>query len=134
MHAALAKMKALSAMAELDRAQGKYEEAKELYLEALKTARIIEANSHKSQSQQQSEQSSDVDMTIIHSIVGFADILYKAEDEGQSKAVHKKVRNMLVAAKQKQKRNEDDNNCSSHTLEIHWHLAQSHTLLGCLLP
>ena len=55
--------------AELDRAQGKYDAAKEHYLEVLKTVKKMNANSD-----------SEVDMSVINSIAGYAEILRKAGD------------------------------------------------------
>ena len=63
------KIKVLGRMAELDRAQGKYDAAKEHYLEVLKTVKKMNANSD-----------SEVDMSVINSIAGYAEILRKAGD------------------------------------------------------
>lgn len=112
------KLKALSAMAQLYRAQGKYEEAKKMYLEALKTARKMAADSQ--------NPSIKEDISIINCIAGYGEILRKAGDLWQAKALHKKVRNMLLAAKQKHKVDDED-----ATQEIELHLAVSHTHLGC---
>mmetsp|Transcript_40849 Transcript_40849/g.85836 ORF Transcript_40849/g.85836 Transcript_40849/m.85836 type:complete len:880 (+) Transcript_40849:206-2845(+) len=108
------KIKVLGAMAELDRAQGKYDEAKERYLEVLKTAKTMNANSD-----------DEVDISVITSIAGYAEILRKAGDLWQAEALHKKVRNMLMASKFTQK---SEGEAGDDTA---LHLAISHTQLGC---
>eukprot|EP00579_Thalassiosira_antarctica_P003907 CAMPEP_0201903278 /NCGR_PEP_ID=MMETSP0902-20130614/55392_1 /ASSEMBLY_ACC=CAM_ASM_000551 /TAXON_ID=420261 /ORGANISM="Thalassiosira antarctica, Strain CCMP982" /LENGTH=957 /DNA_ID=CAMNT_0048437315 /DNA_START=11 /DNA_END=2884 /DNA_ORIENTATION=+ len=107
------RIKVLGAMAELDRAQGKYDEAKERYLEVLKTAKKMNANSDE-----------EVDISIINSIAGYAEILRKAGDLWQAEALHRKVRNMLMASKFTQ---ETEGSGNDTVLQ----LAISHTQLGC---
>ena len=80
------KIKVLSRMAELDRAQGKYDAAKENYLEILKTVKKMNTNTD-----------NEVDMSVINSIAGYAEILRKAGDLMQAEALHRKVRDMLFA-------------------------------------
>ena len=104
------KFQALFTLASLDRAQGKYDEAKALYLEALKTAKKM------------GEESEQVDMSIVNSIAGYAEILRKAGDLWQAEALHKKVRGMLLKAKSTEEDNDTD---------IELQLAVSHTQLGC---
>mmetsp|Transcript_6284 Transcript_6284/g.10254 ORF Transcript_6284/g.10254 Transcript_6284/m.10254 type:complete len:865 (-) Transcript_6284:37-2631(-) len=106
------KFQALCTLASLDRAQGKYDEAKALYLEALKTAKKM------------GEESEQVDMSIVNSIAGYAEILRKAGDLWQAEALHKKVRGMLLKANST---NEGDAN----ETDIELQLAVSHTQLGC---
>lgn len=103
------KFKALSAMAELDRTQGNYEAAKELYLEALKTARKMESDDGdgNGSNRQPSPQDADVDASIINSIAGYAEILRKGGDLRQAEALHKKVLNMLLTAEAKIKKERD---------------------------
>eukprot|EP00573_Skeletonema_grethae_P000180 CAMPEP_0201690814 /NCGR_PEP_ID=MMETSP0578-20130828/4135_1 /ASSEMBLY_ACC=CAM_ASM_000663 /TAXON_ID=267565 /ORGANISM="Skeletonema grethea, Strain CCMP 1804" /LENGTH=860 /DNA_ID=CAMNT_0048175879 /DNA_START=253 /DNA_END=2835 /DNA_ORIENTATION=- len=103
------KFQALFTLAALDRAQGKYDEAKALYLEALKTAKKM------------GEESEHVDLSIVNSIAGYAEILRKAGDLWQAEALHKKVRGMLLKA------NSEDANDK----DIELQLAVSHTQLGC---
>mmetsp|Transcript_24513 Transcript_24513/g.51331 ORF Transcript_24513/g.51331 Transcript_24513/m.51331 type:complete len:872 (+) Transcript_24513:294-2909(+) len=107
------RIKVLGTMAELDRAQGKYDEAKERYLEVLKTAKKMNANSEE-----------EVDVSIINSIAGYAEILRKAGDLWQAEALHRKVRNMLMASKFA---NETEGTGTETVLL----LAISHTQLGC---
>lgn len=102
------KFQALCALAALDRAQGKYDEAKTLYLEALKTAKKMD------------EGSEQVDMSIMSSIAGYAEILRKAGDLWQAEALHTKVRGMLLKAR-----------TTKRDSEIEFQLAISHTQLGC---
>lgn len=104
------KFQALFTLAALDRAQGKYDEAKALYLEALKTAKKM------------GEESEHVDLSIVNSIAGYAEILRKAGDLWQAEALHKKVRGMLLKANSAQDANDKD---------IVLQLAVSHTQLGC---
>lgn len=104
------KFQALFTLAALDRAQGKYEEAKVLYLEALKTAKKM------------GEESEHVDSSIVNSIAGYAEILRKAGDLWQAEALHKKVRGMLQKANSANDVNDKD---------IELQLAVSHTQLGC---
>lgn len=101
------RLKALGAMAEINRAQGKYDEAKEHYLKVLKIAK----NTNPYQEHQEG------DMSIINSISGYAEILRKAGDLLQAEALHMKVRDLLVQSKS----------------ETGLHLATSHTQLGCTL-
>lgn len=105
------KIKVLEAVAELDRAQGKYDEAKEMYLEVLKTAKKMSTVSNE-----------EVDISIINSIAGYAEILRKAGDLWQAEALHRKVRNMLI---HHAKHSEDTDT------ETDLNLAVSHTQLGC---
>ena len=133
------RIKVLGAMAELDRAQGKYDEAKvsgrlrlvilsvpkfivsshdviplyaqEHYLEVLQTAKKMNTDPDE-----------ELDMSIINSIAGYAEILLKAGDLWQAEALHKKVRNMLIASKVSQE---------GMSPEMDLHLAVSHTQLGC---
>ena len=106
------KFQALSTLAALDRAQGKYDEAKTLYLEALKTAKKMGGESE------------NVDSSIVKSIAGYAEILRKAGDLWQAEALHKKVRGMLLKAK-----TIEDGGANSADIELQ--LAVSHTQLGC---
>lgn len=102
------KFQALCALAALDRAQGKYDEAKTLYLEALKTAKKMD------------EGSEQVDTSIMSSIAGYAEILRKAGDLWQAEALQTKVRGMLLKAR-----------TTKRDSEIEFQLAISHTQLGC---
>ncbi len=106
------KFQALFTLASLDRAQGKYDEAKTLYLEALKTAKKM------------GEESEHVDLSIVNSIAGYAEILRKAGDLWQAEALHKKVRGMLLKANSTKEESADDK-------DIELQLAVSHTQLGC---
>ena len=110
------KFQALITLAALDRAQGKYDEAKVLYLEALKTAKKMD------------EESEKIDMSIVNSIAGYAEILRKAGDLWQAEALHKKVRGMLLKAKTTK---HDDDEEDDDAIDIELQLAVSHTQLGC---
>jgi len=96
---------ALGAMAELRRAQGRYDEAKEHYLEMLKVAKNMKTEHQ------------EVDLSIINSIAGYAEILRKAGDLLQAEALHMRARDLLLQSKS----------------ETDLHLATSHTQLGCTL-
>ena len=96
---------ALGAMGELRRAQGRYDEAKEHYLEMLKVAKKMKTEHQ------------EVDMSIINSIAGYAEILRKAGDLLQAEALHMRARDLLLQSKS----------------ETDLHLATSHTQLGCTL-
>lgn len=63
-------------------------------------------------------------MSIINSIAGYGEILRKGGDLWQAEALHRKVRNMLLAAKAKQTGSDSEP-------ETDLHLAVSHTQLGC---
>ncbi|KAL7447257.1 hypothetical protein ACHAXM_011041 [Skeletonema potamos] len=110
------KYQALITLAALDRAQGNYDEAKALYVEALKTAKKMD------------EYSDQVDVSIVNSIAGYAEILRKAGDLWQAEALHKKVRGMLLKAKAARVDNDDDDDDDT---DIELQLAVSHTQLGC---
>ncbi|KAL7534819.1 hypothetical protein ACHAXR_008206 [Thalassiosira sp. AJA248-18] len=105
------RIKVLGAMAELDQAQGKYDEAKEHYLEVLKTAKKMHTDTDE-----------ELDISIINSIAGYAEILRKAGDLLQAEALHKKVRNMLISSRFTKE---------STGAETELLLAISHTQLGC---
>lgn len=106
------KIKVLGRIAELDRAQGKYDAAKEHYLEVLKTVKKMNADSD-----------SEVDMSVINSIAGYAEILRKAGDLLQAEALHGKVRDMLTKCSQGTE--------GGGVAETDLQLAISHTQLGC---
>ena len=100
------KVKAMCTLGKLSQAQGRYDEAKQLYLEALKNAKQIAGPE------------SEIDEQIIESIAGYAEILRKSGDLWQAEALHKKVRSMLLVS---------DEVSTEHDLR----LAVSHTQLGC---
>lgn len=105
------KIKVLGRMAELDRAQGKYDAAKEHYLEVLKTVKKMNTNTD-----------NEVDMSVINSIAGYAEILRKAGDLMQAEALHRKVRDMLLA----------NTPMTEGAGDTDLQLAISHTQLGCV--
>jgi len=107
------RIKVLGAMAESDQAQGKYDEAQELYLEVLKTAKKMNT-----------ESGEESDISIVNSIAGCAKILQKAGDLWQSEALHKKGRNMRMASKYAKEGTD---------LDIALHPDVSHTQLGCAM-
>jgi tetratricopeptide (TPR) repeat protein/inosine-uridine nucleoside N-ribohydrolase len=113
------KYQALITLAALNSAQGKYDEAKALYLEALKTAKKMD------------EESEQVDMSIVNSIAGYAEILRKAGDLWQAEALHKKVRGMLLKAKATKVDDDSDDDDDDDDADIELQIAVSHTQLGC---
>mmetsp|Transcript_16557 Transcript_16557/g.33767 ORF Transcript_16557/g.33767 Transcript_16557/m.33767 type:complete len:906 (+) Transcript_16557:109-2826(+) len=148
-------LKAQSAMAALFRAQGKYKEAKQLYLEAMKVARKIESRALSNgippvfkelNTSTSSDKPLEIDISIINSIAGYAEILRKGGELWQAKDLHKKVRKILLSAKSKRLNircgntigiystdyvNESKSDRVVEESEIDLHLAISHTQLGC---
>ena len=112
------KVKAMCTLGKLSQAQGRYDEAKRLYLEALKNAKQIAGPE------------SEIDEQIIESIAGYAEILRKSGDLWQAEALHKKVRSMLLVLKDKM---DDSDSVISEEVSIEHdlRLAVSHTQLGC---
>jgi len=112
------KVKAICTLGKLSQAQGRYDEAKRLYLEALKNAKQIAGPE------------SEIDEQIVESIAGYAEILRKSGDLWQAEALHKKVRSMLLVLKDKM---DDSDSVISEEVSIEHdlRLAVSHTQLGC---